>query len=93
MFTRKSNCGIRSVDKIIDDIYRILNLIEVGSTASSARFYNGIPIYASHDLAPVPAAERVTMYLLTDDYEFLWYRWPDGSRHNVRVAFDWEEIT
>lgn len=90
MFSRKTTSGIRGVDNIVDEIYRILNLLEVGSTATRSRSFYGIPIYLSHSLAPIPPTGYVTEYYLHNDYDFKYMLWPDGSRHNRRLPLSFE---
>jgi len=91
MYNRKSTSGSKSTDKILDDIYRVLNTIEVGTTASRYRQYYGIPIYLNHTLAPTPQTGYVTTYFLHNDYDFMYFKWSDGSRHNRRLPISMEE--
>jgi hypothetical protein len=91
MFARKSTSGNRITDKIFDEIYRVLNLLDGGSVASRSKQYFGLPIYLNHTLAPTPETGYATIYLLYNDYDFFYIRWPDGSRHNRRLAIDMEE--
>ena len=93
MFAKKSTSGHKYLDLILDDIYRILNLIETGSTASRSRMYFGTPIYLNHSLAPIPPTGYVTEYYLYDDYDFKYMLWPDGSRHNRRLPISEEVLT
>jgi hypothetical protein len=53
----------------------------------------GIPLYLNHEAVPEPDPELsiVSPYFIFDDYEFMYLLWPDGSRHERRIALDHED--
>lgn len=90
----------KEVDKATSDLYRIVNLLEkrVNAVQTGENIgpipgqYRGVPVYLNHELAPIPQSGYVTIYYLHDQYDFLYMLFSDGSRHNVRIALDWEDI-
>lgn len=49
----------------------------------------GIPIYDDPGDAPTPPTGYVTRYFLTDDYDYLYLKWPDGTNKNRRIPLSW----
>lgn len=54
--------------------------------------FNILPIYSDHISAPNPNIGYVTTYFLEGDYNFIYFKWPDGSRHNRRLPLSMEDI-
>jgi hypothetical protein len=48
----------------------------------------GIPIYANHGIVPTPPDGVCTEYMITGDYDFTYFKWPDGLDHNRRKSLD-----
>jgi len=84
MFFRKNTSGFGAIDKILDDIYRILSLVNTGTTATRSRLFYGIPEYLNHELVPVPATGYRTAYFIHDDYTFLYF-WDGTIRNSIAL--------
>lgn len=48
-----------------------------------------LPEYANHDAAPTPAPGSRTIYAITGDDDFIYFKYADGSNHNRRLSLDW----
>lgn len=87
---QRKTTGIASTDKVTNDIYRILELLDMGVVRVSAQSESGVPIYLNHSLVPIPEAGYVKEYYIYNDYDFKYMLWPDGSRHNRRLPLSFE---
>ena len=74
----------------IDKFYFFDGSVWAEFTGGGGSSFSGIPIYADHASAPTPEAGYVTEYFLDGDYDFKYFKWPDGSRHNRRLPLSWE---
>ena len=87
---QRKTTGSASTDKVTNDIYRILELLDIGMVRVSAQSESGVPIYLNHTLVPIPATGYVKEYYIYNDYQFKYMLWPDGSRHNRRLPLSFE---